>query len=188
MVWQQTLPFAHRPSPLLVIPKGFEPLARRLEICCSIQLSYGTSINFKVQNPIFRRNSDFELFCRGGRIRTYDLLLPKQTRYRATLHPENFCKHNEEWCSFQAFRCTRAYLNAQDLNCLVRFAERGGFDPPVRVTPYDSLANCWFQPLTHLSRWFPNFGTANVVHNATATNTPGKKICLFETFPFHPPY
>ncbi len=24
---------------------------------------------------------------RGGRIRTYDLLLPKQTRYRATLHP-----------------------------------------------------------------------------------------------------
>ena len=88
----------------MVIPKGFEPLTRRLEICCSIQLSYGTSINFKVQNPIFRRNSDFELFCRGGRIRTYDLLLPKQTRYRATLHPENFCKHNEECHSFQAFR------------------------------------------------------------------------------------
>lgn len=28
------------------------------------------------------------LFCRGGQIRTDDLLLPKQTRYRATLHPE----------------------------------------------------------------------------------------------------
>jgi hypothetical protein len=27
---------------------------------------------------------------RGGRIRTYDLLLPKQARYRATLHPEKF--------------------------------------------------------------------------------------------------
>ena len=27
-------------------------------------------------------------FCRDGRIRTYDLLLPKQARYRATLHPE----------------------------------------------------------------------------------------------------
>ena len=26
---------------------------------------------------------------RGGQIRTDDLLLPKQTRYRATLHPEN---------------------------------------------------------------------------------------------------
>ncbi len=33
----------------------------------------------------------------------------------------------------------------------ISFAERGGFEPPVRVTPYDSLANCWFQPLTHLS-------------------------------------
>ncbi len=28
------------------------------------------------------------LVRRGGRIRTYDLLLPKQARYRATLHPE----------------------------------------------------------------------------------------------------
>jgi hypothetical protein len=32
------------------------------------------------QNPVKK--------CRGGRIRTYDLLLPKQARYRATLHPE----------------------------------------------------------------------------------------------------
>jgi hypothetical protein len=27
-------------------------------------------------------------FRRGGQIRTDDLLLPKQARYRATLHPE----------------------------------------------------------------------------------------------------
>ena len=26
----------------LVIPQGFEPWTHRLEICCSIQLSYGT--------------------------------------------------------------------------------------------------------------------------------------------------
>ena len=26
----------------LVIPIGFEPMTYRLEICCSIQLSYGT--------------------------------------------------------------------------------------------------------------------------------------------------
>ena len=32
-------------------------------------------------------------------------------------------------------------------------AERGGFEPPVPITQYDSLANCWFQPLTHLSGW-----------------------------------
>ena len=31
------------------------------------------------------------------------------------------------------------------------FAERGGFEPPVQVFPYVSLANWWFQPLTHLS-------------------------------------
>ena len=27
----------------MVIPIGFEPMTYRLEICCSIQLSYGTS-------------------------------------------------------------------------------------------------------------------------------------------------
>ncbi len=29
-------------------------------------------------------------FCRGGQIRTDDLLVPNQARYRATLHPELF--------------------------------------------------------------------------------------------------
>ncbi len=31
-------------------------------------------------------------------------------------------------------------------------AESGGFEPPVRFNTYDSLANCWFKPLTQLSR------------------------------------
>ena len=31
-------------------------------------------------------------------------------------------------------------------------AEKGGFEPPVPLAEYDSLANCWFQPLTHLSK------------------------------------
>jgi hypothetical protein len=30
-------------------------------------------------------------------------------------------------------------------------AETARFELAVRVTPYDSLANCWFQPLTHVS-------------------------------------
>ncbi len=47
----------------LVIPPGLEPGTYSLEGCCSIQLSYGTN------NP-----------CRGGKIRTCDLLLPKQAR------------------------------------------------------------------------------------------------------------
>jgi hypothetical protein len=33
------------------------------------------------------------------------------------------------------------------------FAESGGFEPPVRNYPYDSLANCWFKPLTQLSNF-----------------------------------
>jgi hypothetical protein len=36
-----------------------------------------------------------DLLGRGGRIRTYDLLLPKQARYRATLHPENSSAEGE---------------------------------------------------------------------------------------------
>jgi hypothetical protein len=31
---------------LFVIPIGFEPMTYRLEICCSIQLSYGTIASF----------------------------------------------------------------------------------------------------------------------------------------------
>ena len=34
---------------------------------------------------------------------------------------------------------------------LLSCAEKGGFEPPVPFAGYDSLANCWFQPLTHLS-------------------------------------
>ena len=55
-------------------PFGFEPKTDYLEGSCSIQLSYG------VENGAIK--------CRGGRIRTYDLLVPNQARYRATLHPE----------------------------------------------------------------------------------------------------
>ena len=31
------------------------------------------------------------------------------------------------------------------------YAEAGGFEPPVRLNPYVSLANWWFQPLTQTS-------------------------------------
>ncbi len=50
------------------------------------------------------------------------------------------------------------------------YAESGGFEPPVQYNPYDSLANCWFQPLTQLSNpcWhlkkidFSNQDVANI--------------------------
>ncbi len=49
---------------VLVIPAGFEPTTHRLEICCSIQLSYGTKIGG----------------CRGRQIRTADLHVPNVAR------------------------------------------------------------------------------------------------------------
>ncbi len=50
---------------IFVVPTGFEPMTHRLEICCSIQLSYGT-------NNINAR--------RGRQIRTADLHVPNVAR------------------------------------------------------------------------------------------------------------
>ena len=76
-----------------VIAPGFEPGTVCLEGRCSIQLSYATIVATKL--PIRRRESKEEAtrplysikkgmiahpLCRGGRIRTCDLLLPKQAR------------------------------------------------------------------------------------------------------------
>jgi hypothetical protein len=53
-----------RNEPVLVVPAGVEPTTDRLEICCSIQLSYGTNINTS----------------RGRQIRTADLHVPNVAR------------------------------------------------------------------------------------------------------------
>ena len=66
------VPPPFREGTFAVAPFGFEPKTDYLEGSCSIQLSYGVETGK----------------CRGGRIRTYDLLVPNQARYRATLHPE----------------------------------------------------------------------------------------------------
>ena len=36
---------------MFVIPTGFEPVTYRLEICCSIQLSYRTILHLNQKNP-----------------------------------------------------------------------------------------------------------------------------------------
>ena len=70
----------------LACPTGIEPVTPSLENWCSIRLSYG-----QLTNQI-KRISGAPLFIiyigRGGEIRTPDILLPKQARYQATLHPE----------------------------------------------------------------------------------------------------
>ena len=90
-------------------PFGFEPKTDYLEGSCSIQLSYGVET---------RVNK-----CRGGRIRTYDLLLPKQARYRATLHPE---KNNVEFRKLSTGWSPSGKLSQPNI-----IVERGGFEPPV---------------------------------------------------------
>ena len=61
----------------LACPTGIEPVTPSLEGWCSIRLSYG-----HVSDRADLRNSG-----RGGEIRTPDILLPKQARYQAAIHP-----------------------------------------------------------------------------------------------------
>ena len=65
-----------------VIPFGFEPKTYCLEGSCSIQLSYGTDCCkmgiYNVYNQ--KRGMIAHPPCRGGRIRTCDLLVPNQAR------------------------------------------------------------------------------------------------------------
>ena len=64
--------------------EGIEPPTHSLEGCCSIQLSY-----WRFHAPATPSPDNVAASTnRGGRIRTGDLLLPKQARYRATLRPE----------------------------------------------------------------------------------------------------
>ena len=105
-------------------------------------------------------NLETASFCRGGQIRTDDLLLPKQARYRATLRPEFHLSHIRIADLPASFRRDAIPGYATPRNSIQApfertHAERGGFEPPVQNNPYGSLANYWFKPLTHLSFWAP---------------------------------
>lgn len=82
-------------------------------------------------SKVYTSNDWFTVgFCRGGKIRTCDLLLPKQARWPGYATPRGF------------------FLWPLHFRSMLR---REGDSNPRYSYPYDSLANCWFQPLTHLS-------------------------------------
>ena len=76
---------------------------------------------------------------------------PKAAYRDTTIRPRTRCavtrrKHTEDR---PALRKGEIQKGIRKFGC--PFAESGGFEPPVPVTRYGSLANCWFQPLTQLS-------------------------------------
>src|SRR3989304_2180150 len=70
--------------------EGVEPPTHSLEGCCSIHLSYW---RFTASCSLLQHLTPARAGNRGGRIRTGDLLLPKQARYRATLRPAEETKN-----------------------------------------------------------------------------------------------
>src|SRR5438045_7717555 len=73
--------FELRPPLRLACPAGLEPTTPSLEGWCSIRLSYGQSAS-KLQK--------MQIPGRGERIRTSDILLPKQARYQTAPRPETW--------------------------------------------------------------------------------------------------
>ena len=112
-----------------VIPLRFERRTYCLEGSCSIQLSYGTA---------FVGTPRFELGISCSQSRRDD---------RTTLYPECRWGHTPRLRRTPLKRGQKKDASRTSLF----FGGEGGIRTPGTLIEYDSLANCWFQPLTHLS-------------------------------------
>jgi hypothetical protein len=117
-----------------VIAIGFEPMTHRLEICCSIQLSYATvRSTFDRSNSSNLKKQRWCFFVGVARFELATFCSQSRRDDRATLHPE----------------------------VPIRIQRRERDSNPRYRYQYVSLANWWFQPLTHLSvspKRFANIG------------------------------
>ena len=105
---------------------------------------------FWTNNTVFINEKSNAVACRlilkGARCTTYAYRQPemmtgwnlssKKARLANKKSPGTKCS--------RAFKCVEKNLNF--------FAVRAGFEPAVQNNPYDSLANCSFRPLRHLTR------------------------------------
>ena len=131
---------------LFVGMAGFEPTTSCSQSRRDTGLRYIPNLGITFFDPYLKVESNF---CRDGRIRTYDLLLPKQARYRATLHPELGIFFFDP---FAKGLQRNDFLFKKTINLKLLFKKRRGRDSNPRYRcQYDSLANCSFRPLRHLS-------------------------------------
>ena len=74
--------------------------------------------------------------------------------------------------------CSQSRCASRTALCPDQLGGEGGIRTPGSLWSYDSLANCWFQPLTHLSV-FRGFASAKVHIFFKRTTFFCKKIILF---------
>ena len=72
-------------------------------------------------------------------------------KYAGRVPRQLVCRYFPLCCGQNKKACKSLNLQALHKLLLYILAERTGFEPVVPVTQYVSLANWWFQPLTHLS-------------------------------------
>jgi hypothetical protein len=142
---------------------GFEPGTPWSQTRCATGLRYTPNLSLLILTRTYAiQNSILQAVIRQG-------LEPR------TCCLEGSCSIQLSYRTIQLFVVTvYAFLHCR--NVLLKTAERGGFEPPVRFKAYDSLANCWFKPLTHLSSGLKSSFSSNWSEKGSANIEVGLKL------------